>query len=250
MKKYGSIYLITNKINGRQYVGQTKRSVNSRWKAHKRGGSSGILAIAIKKYGTENFIVEELISSFDKDSLNFFEKYFIKFYKTLNPFGYNLTTGGNNYTFDRQTKEKMRNKKLHKESKNHIVAIRATNILTNEMCMFDSFKIASKKLNISRSSILVSCKYGVVRKGYIFEYLSHVNQSGSSEEISEHAQRLEGETKNVNNPSTSPRFPKKYYDASEEILRLHRQNKRPRAISLLLNLDKTMVGYFIHCFGK
>jgi hypothetical protein len=247
--KYGSIYLITNKVNGQQYVGQTKRNVRLRWGAHKRT-KSGILGNAFKKYGLNNFIFEEIISCFDKDSLNYYEKYFIEFYNTLRPNGYNLTTGGNDYTFDNETKQKMRNKKLNKESTNHIVGVKAINTITSEIYVFSSFKNACKELNISRSSILVSCKYNVIRKNFKFEYLSHANQSGSSEEISEHAQRLEGETENVNNPSTSPRFPKKYHVLSKEILELAGMNKTPNAISKLLNLDKTMVGYFIHCFGK
>jgi len=249
MKRFGSVYVITNKINGRKYVGQTRNKVCCRWNAHKNNKTS-LLGKAIIKYGLHNFIFTEIVTCFDMDSLNYFEKYFIEHFNTVRPSGYNLTTGGNNYTFDDSTKEKMRNKKLNKESKNHIIAVKATNLITNEEIVFNSFKEASNKLNISRSSILVSCKYRVIRKNFIFEYLSHANQSGSSKEIFEHAQRLEGETENVNNPSTSPRFPKKYYDLSKEIIDLHNKNKTPHAISKQLSLDKTMVGYFIHCFGK
>jgi hypothetical protein len=249
MKRFGVIYLITNKINGKKYVGQTKRSVNRRWCAHKNN-KSGLLSKAFKKYGLNNFIFEEIISCFDMDSLNFYEKYFIEYHKAIRPNGYNLTTGGNNYTFEESVKQKMRDRKINKESTNHIVAVKAINIDSKEEFIFNSFKEASNKLNISRSSILVSCKYKVVRRGYMFEYLTHANQSGSSKEIFEHAQRLEGETKNVNNPSTSPRFPKKYHVLSKEILELASMNKTPHAISKLLDLDKTMVGYFIHCFGK
>jgi len=247
--KYGLIYLITNKVNGQQYVGQTKRNVRLRWGAHK-WTKSGILGKAFKKYGLNNFIFEEIISCFDKDSLNYYEKYFIEFYNTLRPNGYNLTTGGNDYTFDNETKQKMRNKKLNKESTNHIVGVKAINTITSEVYVFSSFKNACKELNISRSSILASCKYNVIRKNFKFEYLSHANQSGSSEEISGHAQRLEGETENVNNPSTSPRFPKKYMEMKEQILSLHINNNTPHKIAKLMNLDKSMVNYFIAVFGK
>ena len=55
------IYLITNKINGKQYVGQSG-NINRRFLEHSyKGKESRIpLDVAIKKYGKDNFKFEIL----------------------------------------------------------------------------------------------------------------------------------------------------------------------------------------------
>ena len=59
-KVYGIIYGITNLVNGKRYVGQTRQSFERRIIGHKRDGKkskSGIDA-TIRKYGCENFKAE------------------------------------------------------------------------------------------------------------------------------------------------------------------------------------------------
>ena len=246
MKRYGSIYIIKNKLNGMLYVGQTINSVNSRWKEHRKSKNNCFISKAIKN-NVHNFEFIEFLTCFSKDDLNYWEKTLIKEFNSLAPNGYNLMTGGHESTFNVETRNRMSKIKLGKKSTNHIVPVYALNVKTNIMKKFTSLKEASTELNISRSSILKSCKYGIERKDHIFLY---ANQSGSLEENSRHAQRLESETENVNNLSTSPRFPKKYMDKKEEILNYTKCGLRPHAISRLLELDKSMVCYFVHCFGK
>lgn len=92
MKYYGYVYKITNKINGKIYVGQKKgeKLVEHYW------GSGKLIIAAINKYGKENFIREILEWCEDKDTLNEKEKYWIsKFDSTNSDTGYNLTSGGN-----------------------------------------------------------------------------------------------------------------------------------------------------------
>ena len=55
----GVIYLITNLLNGKKYVGQTIQRLNIRMNHHRRGGDLYIDR-AIRKYGRENFKVEVL----------------------------------------------------------------------------------------------------------------------------------------------------------------------------------------------
>lgn len=88
------IYCITNKVNGKQYVGQTVRSLEERYSEHCRKLNT-VVGKAIKKYGKENFDIEILDSSLIIDDLNDKETYWIKEKNTIIPNGYNLCYGGN-----------------------------------------------------------------------------------------------------------------------------------------------------------
>lgn len=92
----GAIYKITNKINGKIYVGQTSSTTEERWKGHKRAWHSTrrcpALYNAFDKYGIENFEVEE-IEQCDIENLNEREIYWIKQYNSYEE-GYNATIGG------------------------------------------------------------------------------------------------------------------------------------------------------------
>lgn len=97
---YGFIYKIENKINHKIYIGQTTRTVLSRWKEHISQAKDinkphHYFHNAINKYGEENFIVKEIDSCDNKEELNAKEIYYISIYNSNNPkYGYNLTKGG------------------------------------------------------------------------------------------------------------------------------------------------------------
>lgn len=84
------IYSITNKINGKIYIGQ--HIGNNK----KYFGSGKILKRAIKKYGESSFYKTIIMKGdYDKPILNELEVHFIKTYNTTDPkIGYNLTEGG------------------------------------------------------------------------------------------------------------------------------------------------------------
>lgn len=89
------IYLRTNLVNGKQYVGQTvnfKRREND-WENRKKY-SNGIIDKARAKYGTENFKVEILRECQTLEELDKWEKYYIKELNTKTPNGYNMNDGG------------------------------------------------------------------------------------------------------------------------------------------------------------
>ena len=53
MKPYGIIYKITNKVNGKVYIGQTTKSLKKRWTEHVYTNPTRkyLLHKAIQKYG-------------------------------------------------------------------------------------------------------------------------------------------------------------------------------------------------------
>lgn len=102
------IYKITNKINGKIYIGQTVGSLNKRWNRHCRK-NSGCLALinAIEKYGKDGFTIEQIDSSSTLEELNKKENEWVLKCNSLYPNGYNLNTGGNNKRWSNETKLKM-----------------------------------------------------------------------------------------------------------------------------------------------
>jgi group I intron endonuclease len=92
----GIIYLITNKVDGKQYVGKSIETLVKRWYRHKSAAKNGkgfYLHRAMRNHGTENFTAEVIVE-YDPVWLNHFETWHINKLDTLAPSGYNLTTGG------------------------------------------------------------------------------------------------------------------------------------------------------------
>ena len=93
----GFIYKITNKVNGKSYIGQTIQNVKERFYQHcATKCSQAILNMvihkAITKYGKSNFTIE-VIEEVESANLNDRERYWIKYYDSYNN-GYNSTEGG------------------------------------------------------------------------------------------------------------------------------------------------------------
>ena len=108
------VYIAANKINGKQYVGQTTQTLNQRKRAHKSdalGDDTTTIYFhrAIRKYGWENFDWDILVECNTIEELNRLEIYYIRYYDTYNE-GYNLTIGGNNGTLGYRHTEKSKRK--------------------------------------------------------------------------------------------------------------------------------------------
>lgn len=93
------IYIATNMVNGKQYVGQTINSLKLRKKQHINNALNGnsdnnYLHNAIQRYGQDNFtwtILHDNITTIE--DLNRLEIFYIELYDTFEN-GYNLTLGG------------------------------------------------------------------------------------------------------------------------------------------------------------
>ena len=94
---YGYIYKIVNKVNGITYVGQTITSINTRFIQHKYSSTkyNTYLYNAMRKYGIENFTIEQIDTANNLDELNNKEIYWINKLNTKAPNGYNILDGGN-----------------------------------------------------------------------------------------------------------------------------------------------------------
>jgi len=91
MKDIHYVYLTTNLINGKQYVGDHTENGDKNYL-----GSGKALKIAIKKYGKENF-KKEILEYFDsREKSHLAEEKYIKLYNTMCPNGYNISPSGGN----------------------------------------------------------------------------------------------------------------------------------------------------------
>ena len=89
---YGYIYLTTNLVNGKIYIGQ---HIAQEFEPNKYIGSGILLKKAIKKYGKDNFKNELLCECLSQSELDEKEIYFISKFDSQNPeIGYNLCAGG------------------------------------------------------------------------------------------------------------------------------------------------------------
>lgn len=90
------VYLITNQINNKKYVGITN-DYKRRWANHKCGNNPTMaIAKAIKKYGVENFTFELLEEDVSLEQIDEKEMYYIQKLEThvSTGKGYNISKGG------------------------------------------------------------------------------------------------------------------------------------------------------------
>lgn len=98
-----AIYIITNILNGMQYVGITN-DLNRRWARHKGANEDQFIHRAIKKHGVNNFVFTHFADAFTAESAKILERMLIAEHNTMAPCGYNLTAGGDG-TFGRKHSE-------------------------------------------------------------------------------------------------------------------------------------------------
>ena len=140
-------------------------------------------ARAIRKYGKDNFIIEQIDQAQTQDELNKKEQYWIQYYNSVQN-GYNETDaiskcGGNTYQSKTEKemeviKEKIRQTKLG--VKNPMAKkIKRINIITNEIDIFDTIISCAKACGIKNGKTSITDRLnGKIKspfKGqWIFEY--------------------------------------------------------------------------------
>ena len=181
------IYKITNIQNNKIYIGQTIRPIKDRFHRHINDAMNNVLdthfARAIRKYGKDNFIVEEIDIAQTQDELNKKEQYWIQYYNSVEE-GYNETdaiskSSGNTYQSKTEEemeaiKEKIRQTKLG--AKNPMAKkIKRINIIDNEVEIFDTVIECAKACGIKNGKTSITTRLnGQVKSPYkniwIFEY--------------------------------------------------------------------------------
>lgn len=88
------IYKLTNKVNNKVYIGQTRSSMKKRFSQHCETRNKTAIGLAIKKYGVDNFECSVLYDNIETiEELNKKEIEYIKLYNSISPNGYNIESG-------------------------------------------------------------------------------------------------------------------------------------------------------------
>lgn len=150
MEKY-YIYVITNKINNRKYIGITNTSIKRRFNEHlrkSRFGSSSNLHKAIRKYGEQNFYIKE-IENFETNDKKYAysveQNYINRYQKEWNLYNMELHFGWNIY--DRKGINNPMYGKISGNAKKVVIFDTEYNSLTE----------AEKILNINRNTLRRYC---------------------------------------------------------------------------------------------
>lgn len=96
-KRTNVIYAFTNKINGKRYIGQTRKQLRERLAQHiwQMKYKASYFHKALSKYGLSNFDISILDSCENPNDLDGLEIYWIDYYDSTNRSkGYNRTIGG------------------------------------------------------------------------------------------------------------------------------------------------------------
>ena len=176
------IYKITNKVNGKVYIGQSIRPIEQRFQRHINDAVNNILdthfARAIRKYGKENFYIELVETCDNQTELNLREQYWIRKYDSINN-GYNETDatskcGGNTYMSKTESEMKEISEKISKTklgSKNpHSRSVKVFNIVTNEEKVFDTVNDCRKFFNEKNHRFITTRVTGLTKSLYKNEW--------------------------------------------------------------------------------
>ncbi len=147
------IYLITNTINGKKYIGQTTYSMKERWRHHTKSVETR-LGRDIRKFGEDKFSIIILAENIPIEQLDNMERFYIKQYETCGDTEYNVSPGGKDTSAihklnlsnsriglkftDNPKPVNNKSKGIRRMSVKRCKPVRGTHLLTGEIINLDS----------------------------------------------------------------------------------------------------------------
>lgn len=179
------IYKITNSMNDKVYIGQTIRTIESRFARHINDAFGHVnsrlkLHRAMRKYGSDKFSIEKIDEATSQNELNEKEQYWIAKYDSMKH-GYNMTEGGDGgNTYKGRTKSQMKEtrSKLSKANtgRNNGMSkqIKAKNVVTGKEYVFETLRMCLKFLGTKHKETIVKRANGddhtLWRNEWMFAY--------------------------------------------------------------------------------
>lgn len=109
-----TVYLITQRSTGKQYVGVTIYTAQRRWVAHVSAATTGkrkrsSLGSEIARCGVDDFMVEPLRTTACREKADMLEQNYIRDLGCMYPAGFNLQSGGRGgFLISARTRERLR----------------------------------------------------------------------------------------------------------------------------------------------
>ena len=240
----GYIYKITNIINGKLYIGQTKKTIEERFQTHLKNAKNHInryLYDAMNKYGYNNFI-PSLIEECEDNLLDEREIYWIAFYNTTDKkFGYNMTIGGGGgdvWTNNPHKEETSRKISEHNKGK-HSIPQELHEKMINLAKEVNTIKIDKENLENDIKSFMpiedICKKYKMCRKTFYNKCKEFFNMTPT---------QLRGDRLTHTNTQ------KIYLDINQINIYL-KENKTLKEMAILLNVsEETVRRTIINYYGK
>lgn len=152
MKKNYCVYVHTNKMNGKKYVGITSRKPEQRWdRGHGYFSNKHFYKAILKEGWNEGFEHEVLFTDLTKEEAEKYEKEYIAFYQSNNPkYGYNQTKGGLGYDGFNHSNKPLMN---YEYIKNDELLLDMLNMLIKCALGFEYEEVTTKILNIDNEEI-------------------------------------------------------------------------------------------------
>ena len=244
---YGYIYMTTNLVNGKKYVGQ--RTWSEPYMEDNYIGSGKILKKAIEKYGRDSFSKEIIDWANSKEELDQLEIFWIKHFDAnhLSDF-YNILSGGqgcvagennpmygNGYKLrgekngmygkchSEKTREKMREnhadfsgKKNPTYGANHPLAKGMLKLDKNKniVAEYESVGEAARENNCYKQGIYTSCRTGKLYRGFFWMYKAEYSEEALERlvSVSTHSTLLSLKGEN------HPRYGKQHTEKTKKLL--------------------------------
>jgi len=167
-----TVYIHTNKINSKTYIGITSRTPRKRWGNNGNGYKNNkYFYSAIQKYDWNNFEHEVVLVNLTKEQAEMFEIEMIKYYKSnQREFGYNIASGGKHGNCGYIPTEESR-RKISESNMKPVICLETGGI-------YKLVKDCAKDINIGARCISsVCCGNQKSTHGLHFMYLSDYDEN-------------------------------------------------------------------------
>lgn len=174
-EKIYEIYKITDRINGKVYIGATSQGCGKRFKQHiwkANEGSNYAFHKAIRELGENNFEAETIEYVNSIDELKQREKYWIIQYRTTNPkYGYNSDCGGDIMFHTEESKAKISAIHKGRDQSSRYKAVLQYDENGNFISEFPSLSHACEFTKICRASLIRGLKHSFKGRSKVNPYI-------------------------------------------------------------------------------